>query len=126
MRLVCNPRAASNNQAQAGLISCVALCLLAASAFAADPNINSAINVFKQTQEDADGKLKTFCAMSKAMEAAGENEDSASKAKIDGYLTKLGPNFDAAWKTFKEADQNSPEGRALNEAVDELGGECPE
>ena len=60
------------------------------------------------------------------MEAAGENEDPASKAKIDGYLTKLGPDFDAAWKTFKEADQNSPEGKALNEAVDELGGKCPD
>ena len=93
------------------------------SAFAADPNIDSAIKVFKQTEEDA-GKLKTFCAMSKAMEAAGEDEDPASKAKIDGYLTKLGPDFDAAWKTFKEADQNSPEGKALNEAVDELGGKC--
>ena len=125
MRLVCNPRAVSNNQAPAGLISCVALCLTAASAFAADPKINSAIQVFKQTQEDA-GKLKTFCAMSQSMEAAGENEDSATKATIDGYLTKLGPDFEAAWKTFKEADRNSPEGRVLNEAVDELGGRCPE
>ena len=125
MRLVCYPKAVSNSQAQAGLISCVALCLIAASAFAADPNINSAIRVFKQTEEDA-GKLKTFCAMSKAMEAAGENEDPATKAKIDGYLTKLGPDFEAAWKVFRGADQNSPEGRALNEAVDELGGKCPE
>ena len=117
------PRAVSKSQAQAGLIGYVALCLLTVSAFAADPNIDSAIKVFKQTEEDA-GKLKTFCAMSKAMEAAGEDEDPASKAKIDGYLTKLGPDFDAAWKTFKEADQNSPEGKALNEAVDELGGKC--
>ena len=120
MRLVC-----TNSQAQVGPINCVALCLFAASAFAADPNIGSAIKVFKQTEEDA-GKLKTFCAMSKAMEAAGENEDPATKAKIDGYQTKLGPDFEAAWKTFKEADQNSPEGRVLNEAVDELGGKCPE
>ena len=122
---MCYPGAASDSQAQAGLISCVALCLLAASAFAADPKIDSAIKVFKQIEEDA-GKLETFCGMSKAMEATGENEDSATKAKIDGYQTKLGPAFEAAWKTFKEADQNSPEGRALNEAVDELGGKCPE
>ena len=125
MSLVCNPRAVSNNQAPAGLISCVALCLIAASAFAADPKIDSAIQVFKQTQQDA-GKLKTFCAMSQSMEAAGENEDSATKATIDGYLTKLGPDFEAAWKTSKETDQNSPEGRALNDAVDKLGGKCPE
>ena len=123
MRLVCYPGAVSNSQAQAGLIGYVALGLLAVSAFAADPKIDSAIKVFKQTEEDA-GKLKTFCAMSKAMEAAGEDEDPASKAKIDGYLTKLGPDFEAAWKVFREADQNSPEGRVLNEAVDELGGKC--
>ena len=125
MRLVCNPRAVSNSQAQAGLISCVALCLIAVSAFAADPKIDSAIKVFRQTQEDA-GKLKTFCAMSKVMEAVGENEDPGTRPKIDGYLTKLGPDFEAAWKVFRETDQNSPEGRALNEAVDELGGKCPE
>ena len=113
------------SRAQVGLINCVALWLFAASAFAADPNINSAIKVFKQTQEDA-GKLETFCAMSQAMETAGENEDSASTAKIDGYLTKLGPDFEAAWKVFRGADQNSPERRSLNEAVDELGGKCPE
>ena len=100
MRLVCNPRAVSNSQAPAGLISCVALCLIAASAFAADPKIDFAIEVFKQTQQDA-GKLKTFCAMSQAMETAGENEDTATKATIDSYLTKLGPDFEAAWKTFK-------------------------
>jgi hypothetical protein len=100
-------------------------CIVPVSAFAADPKIDSAIKVFKQTQEDA-GKLKTFCAMSKAMEAPGENEDPATKAKIDGYLKQLGPDFEAAWKTFREADQNSPEGRELNDAVDELGGKCPE
>ena len=66
MRLVCYPGAVSNSQAQAGLISCVALCLIAAPAFAADPKIDSAIKVFKQTQGDA-GKLKAFCAMSQAM-----------------------------------------------------------
>jgi len=108
-----------------GLISCLALFLAAVSAFA-DPKIDSAINVFKQVQGDA-GKLKTFCAMSKAMEATGENEDSAIKAKIDDYLKQLGPDFETSWTVFRGADQkNSPEGRALNDAVDELGSKCPD
>ena len=107
-----------------GLISCLALFLAAVSAFA-DPKIDSAINVFKQVQGDA-GKLKTFCAMSKAMEATGENEDSAIKAKIDDYLKQLGPDFERSWTVFRGADQNSPEGRALNDAVDELGSKCPD
>jgi len=60
------------------------------------------------------------------MEAAGDNEDAATKAKIDNYLKQLGPEFEAAWKVFKEADQNSSEGEALNQAVDELGADCPD
>ena len=107
-----------------GLVISVALCFGVASAFA-DPKINSAISVFKQTEADA-AKLMTFCAMSQAMEAAGENEDPATKAEIDNYLKQLGPDFEAAWKVFKEADQNSPDGKALNKAVDELGGNCPD
>ena len=68
----------------------------------------------------------TFFAMSQTMEAAGESEDAATKAKIDDYLKQLGPEFEAAWKVFRETDQNSPEGKALNQAVDELGGDCPD
>ncbi len=107
-----------------GLIGCLALFLAAASALA-DPKIDSAIKVFKQTEADA-VKLMAFCAMSQTMEAAGESDDAATKAKIDDYLKQLGPEFEAAWKVFREADQNSPEGQALSRAVDELGGDCPD
>ena len=107
-----------------GLVACIALCFVVASAFA-DPKIDSAISVFKQTEADA-AKLATFCAMSQAMEAAGENEDPATKAEIDDDLKQLGPDFEVAWKVFKEADQNSPDGKALNQAVDELGSNCPD
>jgi hypothetical protein len=41
-----------------GPIGCLALCITAVSAFA-DPKIDSAIRVFRQTQADA-GKLNTF------------------------------------------------------------------
>ena len=64
-----------------GLIRCVALCLLAVSAFAADPKIDFAIKVFKQTQEDADGKLKTFCAISQAMETADRTKIPQARPK---------------------------------------------
>ena len=107
-----------------GLICSLALFITVASALA-DPKIDSAIKVFKQTEADA-VKLMTFCAMSQTMEAAGESEDAATKAKIDDYLKQLGPEFEAAWKVFREADQNSPEGKALSRAVDELGVDCPD
>jgi hypothetical protein len=38
------------------------------------------------------------------MEAAGENEGPATKAEIDDYQKQLGPDFEPAWKLFKEAD----------------------
>ena len=107
-----------------GLVVCIAMCFVVAPAFA-DPKIDSAISVFKKTEADAT-KLVTFCAMSQAMAAAGENEDPATKAEIDEDLKQLGPDFETAWSVFKETDQNSPEGKALNKAVDELGGNCPD
>jgi hypothetical protein len=106
------------------LIGWVLLALTANSAFAADPKIDSAITVFKKTQTEAE-QLKTFCAMSKAMEAAAGNEDAATMAEADGYLKQLGPDFESAWKTFREADPNSPDGKVLNRPVDELGSKCP-
>ena len=107
-----------------GLVFCLALFIAAESAFA-DAKIDSAISVFKQTEADA-VKVTTFCAMSQVMEAGGGNEDPATKAEIDGYLKQLGPDFEAAWKVFRETDQNSPDGKALNQAIDELGSNCPD
>jgi cytochrome c553 len=53
-----------------GQVVFIAMCLVVASAVA-DPKIDSTTSVFKQTEADA-AKLVTFCAMSHAMEAAGE------------------------------------------------------
>ena len=64
--------------------------------------------------------------MSQLMEAGGENADPATKGEIETYLGQLGPDFEAAWKLFKETDQNSPDGKALTQAVDELGSQCPD
>ncbi len=47
-------------------------------------------SVFKQTEADA-SKLKTYCEVTKTMDTAGDKEDAATDAKIDGYLKQLGP-----------------------------------
>jgi len=85
------------------LIGWVAVFITTASA-SADPKIDSAITVFKKTQTEAE-QLKTFCAMSKAMEAAAGNEDAATMAEADGYLKQLGPDFESAWKTSERLTQ---------------------
>jgi hypothetical protein len=53
------------------------------------------VKVFKQTEADA-GKLKTHCEMNKLLTTAGDKEDAATEAKVDGYLKQLGPDFNAA------------------------------
>jgi hypothetical protein len=105
------------------LISCVALCLLSVAVSATDAKVESAIKVFKQTEADT-GKIKTYCEMTKAMEAAGDNEDAATDAKIDGYLKQLGPDFTTAWNTGQHMEENSPDAKAFGAALDELGSKC--
>ena len=69
----------------------------------------------------------TFIAISHVKESSRrEAAKSGDNGQIDGYLKELGPDFEAAWKAFRETDRNSPEGKALNQAVDELGGNCPD
>ena len=104
------------------LISCVALCLLSV-AVSTDAS-RSAIKVFKQTEADA-GKVKTYCQMTKAMEAAGDKEDAATDAKIDGYLKQLGPDFTTAWNTGQDMDEKSPDAKAFGDALDELEASAP-
>jgi hypothetical protein len=107
------------------LIACAVVCLTAVAASAADPKVDSAIGVFKQVEGDPD-KLNIFCEMSDVTDAQGDTEDAAADAKIDGYLQQLGPEFETAWDTSEEVDENSPDGKLLDAALDALGDKCPE
>jgi hypothetical protein len=106
------------------LIACVvAFCLWTNGALALDPKIEAALREFKAVGSDP-GRLKIFCAMSKALDAVDEREDAAAEAAIEGYLKALGPEFQKAWKVGEDIDENSPDGRAITAAIDELAGEC--
>jgi hypothetical protein len=96
----------------------------ALAAHAADAKIDSAVKTFNGVASDP-GKLKTFCAMSAAMDAEGDKEDAAADAKIDGYMKELGPDFQAAWNMGEDVDENSADGKALNAALDDLASKCP-
>lgn len=105
------------------LFSLVAACLVASPALAADPKVDSAIKVFKSVSADA-AKLKTFCEMAKAMSQAGEKEDKAADAKIDGLMKQLGPDFEKAWSTGDGLAETSADGKAFNTAMDDLMSKC--
>ena len=101
----------------------VAFCLSASYASAADPKIESALKEFRAVGSDP-ARLKIFCEMSKALDAVDEREDAAAAAAIESSLKALGPEFQKAWDFGEDIDENSPGGRAMTAAIDELAGEC--
>lgn len=103
----------------AGLLATLAV----GTAFAADAKIESAAKTFKSVEADP-AKVKTYCEMTKVMEAAGEKEDPATDAKIDGYIKALGSDFEAAWDTVENADENSADGKMVNDALSGLDQKC--
>jgi hypothetical protein len=105
------------------LVACVLVSLSSCPSIAASPKIDTAIKTFNSVGTDA-GKLKIFCEMKKTMDAAGDKEDPAADAKVEGYLKQLGPEFQTAWNAGDDLDENSADAKALYAALDELGGKC--
>jgi hypothetical protein len=106
------------------LIAGLALCLVTVPALAASPKIEAAIKVYKGVGADP-GKLRTYCEMSKLIERMGDKEDAVTEAQIDRLMSQLGADFQAAWEAGDGLDENSPDGRALYAALDELDDKCP-
>ena len=98
-------------------------CLSTASAFAAAPKIEAAIKVFSAVAADT-GKLRTFCAMMKVMDQAGDKPNAAADAKIDGYMKQLGADFETAWSAVEGLNESSADGKAYHKALDDLSGKC--
>jgi hypothetical protein len=87
--------------------------------------VESAIKAFKAVSVDA-AKLKTFCTMTKLLEGLGDSDDDeAADAKVSELIKELGPEFEAAWKTADNVEEESEDGQALNAALDEAIGKCP-
>ncbi len=97
--------------------------LACSPALAASPKIDAAIKVISAVGADP-AKLKIFCEMSKVSEAAGDKEDPKVDAQVDGYLDQLGDDFAEAWEAGEGLDENSPDGQAFGDAVEDLEGKC--
>lgn len=71
-------------------------------------------------------KVKAYCDMAKKFEEVGDDEKKAEAAgdEIDGYFKALGPEFEAAWTSGQDADENSAEGKAFDEAMGKLDAKC--
>jgi hypothetical protein len=106
------------------IVAAVAVCLGVYSVMAASPKIEAALKTFKAVAADP-GKLKTFCAMDSAMEAASEKKDKAAAGKIDALMKQLGPEFEAAWTAGDDLDEKSADAKAYGAGLDTLIGKCP-
>jgi len=108
--------------------TCLVLCTLAAGpAVAAEPKIDAAIKTIVALGNDP-AKLKTFCAMSKAM-TDEENEKDATKVadidkQVDGFMQALGPEFQSAWNAGEELSPETADGKEYYGALDALNAKC--
>ena len=68
------------------LVAVLALGLLAAPAFAANPKVEAAIKTFKAIGANP-AKLRTYCAMAKVIERMGEK---GARAVVAAYLAEGG------------------------------------
>jgi hypothetical protein len=105
------------------IFAAVAACLAAGPVIAASPKVDAAVKTFKALSADS-AKLKIFCDMSKAMDEAGDKPNPAADAKINGFMKQLGTDFETAWAVAEGLNDDSPDGKAYNSALDELAGKC--
>lgn len=110
----------------------VAALLLAPAAYAADdekePPKMSAADIKKNLEAVASdpAKVKAYCAMSKKMDEIGDDEKKAEAAgdEIDGYFKTLGEDFENAWDDGQDANDGTPEAKAMDDAVSTLDAKC--
>ena len=101
------------------------LLLVATPTLSASPKVEDAIKVLQAVGTDAN-KLKAFCELMKLDEKLEGKEDAVLERQVDKLLDQLGADFKAAWTTIEDTDEQSPDGRALSAAVDQLEDKCPD
>lgn len=115
------------NEMKSTLTVAAACAFLAWPAFAASPDVEAAIKAFGDVAANP-GKLKTYCEMSKAMAAGGDEEDEAKidalDKKMQGYIQQLGPDFEKAFEAGADLDPDSDDGKAFDSALDNLDNKC--
>jgi hypothetical protein len=105
------------------LLSAAAFCLTTVAAIA-DAATDRAIRTFQSVGYNP-YKLNTYCQMAAVVESQGEREDEAADAALEPYLDKLGTDFEEAWETAEEADENSVDGKRIEAALEALDDRCP-
>jgi hypothetical protein len=101
------------------------LLLIITPALAASPKVESAVKVLQAVAADAN-KLKTFCELMDLDEKLGDTVSPVLENQMDKLLDQRGEDFELAWDVVEETDERSPDGRALNAALDQIEDKCPD
>lgn len=106
-------------------LAIVAIALAASPAAAADVDAATISKTIEAVAADP-AKSKAYCDMAVKFEEIGDDEKKAEAAgdEIDGYFKTLGADFEAAWDAGQNADENSAEGKAFDEAMVKLESAC--
>ena len=106
------------------LAAVIALFLATTPALAAHPLVEAAIRVFQAVGTET-FKLKTFCEFIQLDEKQGDKDDPVIEAQKDQLLNQLGVFFEVAWVLVERLEENSPDGKALHAALEQLEDKCP-
>jgi hypothetical protein len=91
----------------------------------ADEKVDAAVRALDAMEADA-GKMQGYCAIIKEIFAAGEDEEKGEEleAKMEQYLTSLGPEYASAWELGEALQEGSAEAAKLEAAFERLEDKC--
>jgi hypothetical protein len=90
---------------------------------AASPQVDLAIRAVQAVGNDP-ARLKVFCEFHKLLQTLGDKEDEAAQKQIEDMVTRIGPDFSAAWDVAEELDENSADGEEFYDAVETVAEKC--
>jgi hypothetical protein len=99
------------------------LLLITTPTLATSPKVEGAVKVLQAVGADAN-RLKTFCELMDLDEKLGDKHDPVLEDQMAKLLDQLGADFKVAWDAVEGIDERSPDGRALNTALDQLEDKC--
>ena len=106
------------------LASAITLFLVTTPALAASPQAEAAVKVFQAVGADAN-RLKTFCEMMQIDKKNARRKPRPLSPRWTNCLISLG-RISRPPGTLPKVSTNSPDGKVLNAALDQLEDKCPD
>jgi hypothetical protein len=99
------------------------LLLLAHPSNAASPEVDAAVRVFRTVATNP-AKLAIFCQLNRVLEEAGDQFDAATEETVQSLVSRIGPDFEAAWDLGAELEDDSANAATYDATVEALSSKC--